>query len=384
MGKSIFVIMFVLFTIFLGFGIIIPILPEVVIGVGAKFHNAMLLSVYSAASFLMSPVWGALSDRFGRRPIILIGLIGFSVSFLLFGLAFDQLWLMYVARILGGLFSGAATACAVAYVSDITDEKNRTQGMGFVGMSIGLGFIFGPAIGGLLSHFSLQIPFFIATGTSLLAFLFAYFILKESLPIHLRSKHHVKNTSRWSAFSGSLKFLYIVSFLVSFTLAGLEATLQYFQMIRIQATPVDIGWMFMISGIVGAIIQGGVVRKMASKGAELRVIGLGLFLSAIGFALLLLSSNIWTASFYLSIFAAGNALVRPCVTSLITKKTTVGQGVATGLNSSMDSLGRIIGPLIGGSLFMINPHWPFLFGSLICILAILMLIRFVNFERYTQ
>ncbi len=150
MNKQIGIIMLLLMTIFVGFGIIIPVLPEVVKGAGAEYHNALLLSVYSAASFLMSPIWGGLSDRIGRRPIILIGLLGFSVSFLIFGFADGNLWVMYVSRILGGLFSGAATACAVAYVADITTAENRTKGMGMVGMSIGLGFIFGPAIGGII------------------------------------------------------------------------------------------------------------------------------------------------------------------------------------------------------------------------------------------
>ena len=170
MNKQIGIIMLLLMTIFVGFGIIIPVLPEVVKGAGAEYHNALLLSVYSAASFLMSPIWGGLSDRIGRRPIILIGLLGFSVSFLIFGFADGNLWVMYVSRILGGLFSGAATACAVAYVADITTAENRTKGMGMVGMSIGLGFIFGPAIGGILSRWGTYLPFFVASGLALASF----------------------------------------------------------------------------------------------------------------------------------------------------------------------------------------------------------------------
>ncbi len=381
MNHRILIIMLILFTIFLGFGIIIPILPEIVIGAGAKFHNALLLSIYSAASFLMSPFWGGLSDRIGRRPVIMIGILGFSVSFFIFGLADGHLWIMYVSRILGGLFSGAATACAVAYVSDITDEKSRTQGMGFVGMSIGLGFIFGPAIGGLLSHISLELPFFVASGLSLVTFIIAFQLLKESLPEHQRRQKRTSSDSRWTAFAGSLKYLYVLSFLVSFSLAGLEATLQYFQMQKINAQPVDIGIMFLVSGVVGAAIQGGVVRRLAHDGAEQRVIGIGLMLSALGFFLLVFSTNLWNASIFLSVFAAGNALVRPCVTSLITQKTRVGQGVATGLNSSVDSLGRIAGPLVGGAIFMWHPTFPFIFGSVICLSALLLLARFIRISR---
>ena len=381
MNKQIAIIMLLLMTIFIGFGIIIPVLPAVVIGAGAKFHNALLLSVYSAASFLMSPIWGAISDRIGRRPVILIGLLGFCISFLIFGLADGQLWMMYTARIFGGLFSGAATACAVAYVADITTEENRTKGMGYVGMSIGLGFIFGPALGGILSKWGTYFPFFIASGLALATFIFAFFVLKESLSDIQRSKKQESRTSRWAAFEGPLKYLYILSFFVTFTLAGLEATLQYYQMDKINASPFDIGMMFLVSGIVGALIQGGVVRRLVKKGAEERVIIIGLLLSAAGFFLLLFSVNLLSAALYLSVFAAGNALIRPCVTSLITKKTKVGQGIATGLSSSMDSLGRIAGPLLGGAVFIVHHSLPFIIGGILCMAAIALLERFVTAER---
>ncbi|WP_261305846.1 MFS transporter [Paenibacillus andongensis] len=384
MNKQIGIIMLLLMTIFVGFGIIIPVLPEVVKGAGAEYHNALLLSVYSAASFLMSPIWGGLSDRIGRRPIILIGLLGFSVSFLIFGFADGNLWVMYVSRILGGLFSGAATACAVAYVADITTAENRTKGMGMVGMSIGLGFIFGPAIGGILSRWGTYLPFFVASGLALASFLFAFAILKESLSVDKRTSVKEKAPSRWTAFDGASKYLYVLSFFVSFTLAGLEATLQYYQMGKIGATPFDIGMMFLASGIVGALIQGGVVRRLVKQGAEQRVIGIGLLLSAAGFFLLLYSSSVVTAAIYLSVFGAGNALIRPCVTSLITQRTKVGQGVATGLSSSMDSLGRIAGPLLGGAVFAIAHSLPFIIGGVLCLAAILLLQRFVLVDRQTR
>lgn len=182
----------------------------------------------------------------------MIGALGFSISFLLFGLALESLWLMYVSRILGGLFSGAATACAVAYVADVTSDEDRTKGMGLVGMSIGLGFIFGPALGGILSQWGIQVPFFAAAALALGTFVFAYFKLPESLTEEKRSKPQEARASRWSAFVGSLKYLYILSFFVSFSLAGLEATLLLFQRDQIGATPAQLGIMFAVSGIVGA------------------------------------------------------------------------------------------------------------------------------------
>jgi multidrug resistance protein len=366
-------------TIFIGFGIIIPVLPEIV----GPFHLNMMLVLYSAVSFVMSPFWGSLSDRIGRRPVLLLGLAGFGVSFLLLGLAGDQLWLMYVSRILGGLFSGAATSCAVAYVADITTEENRTKGMGLVGMSIGLGFIFGPAVGGLLTGFGLSVPFFVASGLSFVTLLLAAARLQESLPASKRGDVR-KRTSRWTAFSGSLKYLYVLSFFVTFTLAGLEGTLQYFEAIKFGAGPMDIGIMFLVSGIVGAGIQGGVVRRLVKPGDEPKVIAIGLVLSSLGFFLILLSTSLLTATIYLTVFAAGNALIRPCVLSLITQKTKVGQGVATGLNSSMDSLGRIAGPLMGMGAYHLNIHLPFAIGGTLCLAAITLLVTFKAADRQAK
>ncbi|MEX2460879.1 MAG: MFS transporter [Paenibacillaceae bacterium] len=381
MNKQLGTIVVLLMTVFIGFGIIIPVLPAMVESSGeANFHLAMLLSLYSAASFFMSPVWGALSDRIGRRPILLIGLGGFAVSFFIFGMSGGHLGWMYASRIIGGLFSGAVTSCAVAYVADITTDENRTKGMGLVGMAIGLGFIFGPPLGGVLSLVSLQTPFFAASLLSFALLIIAYFVLIESLPKSKRTLATDDKPSRWTAFSGAIKYLYVLSFFVSFSLAGLEATFQFFQIKQIGATPFQVSMMFFVSGIVGALIQGGVVRKRIKKGGEKKAIFIGLILSALGFILIIFSSNVITAAVYMSVFGAGNALIRPCVISLITQKTNVGQGVATGLNSSMDSLGRILGPLIGMALYGISISLPFLVSGILSIAAIYLLIRYISAE----
>lgn len=364
MRKQLAVIMVLLMTVFIGFGIIIPVLPEIV----GELHLGWMLALYSLASFIMSPIWGSISDRIGRKPIMMIGILGFSISFFIFGVSIDHLWLLYLSRIVGGLFSGAVISCAVAYVADITTDEHRTKGMGLVGMSIGLGFIFGPAIGGLLSLISLTIPFFVASSLALATLFLCWTLIEESLDEEKRKALKTKpRVSRWTAFEGPLKYLYVLGFLVSFTLAGLESILQYFQRDVFGAGPMHIGVMLLISGIVGAGIQGGYIRRHVKKGSEAKVIRVGLIMSALGFFLLLASRNFITATLFLCVFSAGNALLRPCVTSLITQKTKVGQGAATGLSSSMDSLGRIAGPLFATFLFTIENHLPFLLSGLICL-----------------
>lgn len=382
MNKQLLVIGVTLFTIFVGFGIVIPVLPVMIQDTGAsQFHFQIILFVYSAISFAMSPFWGGLSDRIGRRPVLMVGVFGFGASFLIFGLSSGHLWLMYLSRILGGVFSGATTAVAVAYVADITSNENRTKGMGLVGMSIGMGFIFGPAIGGILSTYGNEVPFFAASFVSLITFIFTAVVLKESLAPELRNVQKEKGPSRWTAFSGSVRYLYALLFLVTFTLAGLEGTLQYFQMHAFGATPMDIGYMFLCSGIVGAFIQGGVVRRYVKLGSETKFIRIGFILSGIGFFLLLFSKDFWTATLFMSVFGAGNALLRPCITSLITQRTTVGQGVASGLSSSMDSLGRMGGPILAGLLYSINIDLPYTVNGIICFAAILLVTQFVMMDK---
>lgn len=384
MDRRIIIVMLMLMTVFIGFGIIIPVMPEIVKRVDpgrAEYHNALMLSLYSLVSFILSPVWGTLSDRIGRRPVILTGVLGFSASFLLFGLASDNLPLMYASRLLGGLFSGAVVSVIVAYVADVTTPEQRTRGMGLVGMSIGLGFTFGPGFGGLLSRISLETPFFAAAALSALLFLVSLPNLQESLPPERRRKAAGKRPSRWTAFAGPLKYLYVLAFTVTFTLAGIESTLQWFGMQRFNVTPFQFGMMFFVCGLVGAIVQGGVVRRVIKPGQEPKFIAAGLLISSAGFFLLVTSRELWTATLYLAIFGVGNALVRPCVTSLITQRTKVGQGVASGLSSSMDSLGRIAGPVIGAVLFRIELTLPLLFGGVVSAAALLLLVRFRMLDR---
>ncbi|OMF22771.1 MFS transporter [Paenibacillus sp. FSL H8-0548] len=381
------IVMAILMTTFIGFGIIIPVMPEIIQATDpnkAEIHTGRMLAIYSAVSFILSPIWGSLSDRIGRRPIILVGVLGFSASFLLFGLSSGDLTLMYLSRVLGGLFSGAVASVIVAYVADITPPEERTKGMGLVGMSIGLGFTIGPGVGGLLSVFSLETPFYVAAALALITFVLAFMKLKESLAPHQRRSKEEKNVSRWAAFTGPLKYLYVLAFFVTFTLAGMEATLQFFGMRRFDVTPLQVGILFFVCGFVGALVQGGVVRRLIKKGEEPKYIAIGLIISALGFFLLLAAHSLWWATMSLAIFGIGNSLIRPCVTSLITQKTTVGQGVASGLSSSMDSLGRIAGPLLGSFLFTIEMGLPYLFGGILCIAALLLLLRFRQLDKHNS
>lgn len=375
MFKKLIVILVMLITVFIGFGLIIPVLPLMVRQVGAApFQLGLMLAVYSAAALLTSPWWGHMSDRVGRKPVLITGLLGFAVSFLLFGLAQHSLWLMYFARVIGGGFSGAVTATAMAYIAEVTSIEDRTRGMAFAGAAIGLGFIIGPGVGGLLSRFGLSVPFFVAALLAVGNALWGIAALRESRDSAHRKADAAAGSvfakSRWVAFSGSLKYLYLVGFVGQFAVTSLEGTFQYFEMLKIGANAVEIGGMFVVSGLVAALVQGGIIPRYVKHGKELPALYVGLITSGIGLILILLSVNFWSAALFITVFSVGNTVIRAPLTSLITKQTKVGLGLANGLLSSLDNLARIVGPLLATALYELRPSLPYAFAAVVTFAAI--------------
>lgn len=370
--KALPVLFLVMFLVMVGFGIIIPVMPFYAEEMGATpTQLGLLMAVYSLMQLLFAPMWGRVSDRIGRKPVIMIGILGLALSFFLMALS-TELWMLFAARIIGGLLSSANMPTVMAYVADITSEEDRGKGMGIIGASVGLGFIFGPAIGGVLSQSNLNTPFYLAGATSLLTFLLVTFVLKESLSVEQRSGQAKEKKSLLKAFNGPVSVLFILQLFVSLSLSGLEATFAYFAAEKAGLGAVQLGYIFMIMGFAGAIVQGGLVGRLTKKLGEGVVIQMGIVISAIGFGLILLINDFGTAALFLSIFGIGNGLIRPSVSSLLTKKSTAGHGSTTGLLSSFDSLGRIIGPPLGGWLFSIAIGMPYISGILLSGVALIL------------
>ncbi|MBT2582909.1 MFS transporter [Planococcus sp. ISL-109] len=345
MKKTILLLMSVQFFVYLGFGLIIPILPEVIIQQGySNIHVGGLITIYALSSFFTAPLWGKLSDRTGRKKLILVGLAGFAASFFLFSLFLDNLVLLYMSRIIGGLFSGALYTAVTGYVADITTDEERNKYMGLLGMSIGLGFIFGPAIGGLLGTISLSLPFTASAALVLLLMVYASIVLKEPLRKGEAVKRKLLPKGASMLWQYRIRYLFLFSFMVTFLLAGLESTFQLFQIDQIQITPLQLGYLFMASGFVDAVIQGGVVRRI-KNGTETQWIIGAQIVTAIGLLLLPFTTSLIFAGVALSIFTAGNALARTALVSLTSKEAGGKYGTAAGMTYSMDNLGRIIGPL---------------------------------------
>lgn len=360
------IIFLTVFIDLVGFGIIIPLGPFL----GQKFNASnleigLLMSIYSLMQFIFSPMWGTLSDRFGRRPIILVSLLGSSLSYLLFAFS-NSLALLFVARGLAGVFGGNISA-AHAAIADLTPPENRSKNMGLIGAAFGLGFIFGPAIGAGLGVLGTQLgsepPFgisFSALGASLICFLNfvgAIYFLKESLPKEHRAKHLHFRRSRFKELGRHLTRpvagpLMIVYFLSGLAMAQMESMLFIFVDEKFAWGFQKASMGFAYIGVLMVLTQGVFIRRWMPKYGERKLLLTGLALFALSLAAIPVSVSIWLLAITMTAFALGNGLMRPPNLGLISLASEASeQGAVMGVTNSLAALGRILGPAAGGYLY---------------------------------
>jgi multidrug resistance protein len=367
------IILVTVFIDLLGFGIIIPLLPFYAESFGASaFAIGLLGTSFSLMQFLFSPVWGRWSDRIGRKPIILVGLLGSCLSYLALALS-TSLTLIFVARIVGGI-AGANIPTAQAYIADVTTPENRARGMGMVGAAFGLGFIFGPAIGGLLSRVSPETPMWFAAALCLSNFVAAWFFLPESRPVSATTRE----LGRMEAFrhamgKPALVLLLALYFIVTLAFSGFEATFALFSEAKFGFTSSSIGFLFAFIGLVLAIVQGVLVHKVVKVIGERRLIPFAIFAIAVGIGMIPFVWSVPTLLVALGVLAVGMGFNGPSLSSMVSRLADPDdQGGILGLASSLASLGRVVGPAWGGYLYgaygMTTPYMS---------AAMLMLIAFV-------
>lgn len=370
--KKVLPILFaIMFLVMVGFGIIIPIIPYYTEYLGASVTGlGWLMSIYSITQFVFAPIWGKVSDKIGRKPVILIGIIGLALSFYLMAIA-KTFAFMFIARTIGGILSAANMTTVMAYVADITTKENRAKGMGMIGAATGLGFVFGPAIGGVLSRTSIVLPFWVSGICATVTAIGVFFLLEESKVKQKReTKEH--NLGSLKIVFGLNGLLLAIQLVATISLAGLETTFAYFVKEKIGMEPYELGFVFMIMGLCQAAVQGGLLGTLVKKFGEGKIIILGLVLSAIGFMSILFISNFLTAAIFVSILGVGNGFIRPCITAILTNKSIGTNGQISGLIASFDSLGRIIGPIVGSSLFAYSINLPYYLGVLLTVLGYFM------------
>lgn len=364
----------------LGFGIVIPILPLYAEKLHATdFETGILLAIYSVMQLFFSPIWGRLSDRAGRRPVLLISILGSCGSQLGYALA-PSFWWLVVARAFAGV-CGANITAAQAYIADVTDEKSRAAGMGMLGAAMGLGFIFGPAVGGFLSTRSATLPFFVAAALAAVNFISAFLILKEPRPASERTR---ARTLTWAglvrtASTPRLLTLMLLFFVVTFGFANLEGTFSLFLERRFHYGRREASYMFTYIGVLMVIVQGGMVRRLVPRFGEQKLIVFGTLLMAVGMILTERSYDLTWLLVAIAVIAVGNGLNTPSLSSLISRAASGDhQGGVLGVSQSMGALARVVGPLIGTFALGFGLGVPYVVGGVTLLVACVLAVVFVR------
>jgi len=396
-----------LVTVMLGFGIVIPLLPFFVTHFGANGTvMGLLMSIYSIMQFIFAPIWGRLSDRVGRKPVLLLGISGYAISFGVMAFA-PNIAILILARAVAGILSSATLPTAMAYIADTTEAKDRARGVGMMGAAMGVGMIFGPTLGGLLAAanlhlpagllalmqtmidpdtgnlINLSVPFFFAGLLALAALPVVYFALPESLHKDLRRDAPKAEGTRLSQLGVALKsplgFLFAMALLLSFALANLESILGLYGKERFAMGPEGIGLLMGGMGILSVIQQGFLIGPLTRRFGEARVLQGGLVISMIGFFGMALLQTEWGMIVFVLVFSTGNVLLQPSVTSLISQRAKPGeQGAAMGINNSFQSLGRSIGPLWAGFAYDLYPTLSFWTGAIFQLIAFVYALRMLG------
>jgi DHA1 family multidrug resistance protein-like MFS transporter len=381
--RQLFILSFTLVVVTLGFGLVMPIIPFYMEEFGAGGTElGLLVASYAVMRLIFGPIWGSLSDRVGRKPILMIGVLGYGITMIGFGLA-TQLWMMFLARILAGVLSSATAPTTMAYISDSTSEEDRGGGMGLLGAAGGLGAIFGPAVGGLLAERSLSFPFFVAAGMSFLALVLVVLLLPESLPQSDRSPRTVDQPivdlrAWWQALFSPIGSLLVLTFLVTGGLMIFYGILGLYALERFGYGTSEVGVIFTVLGLVSAVGQGLLVGPLTKRFGDPTVIKAGFLLSAVSLLTVMLANQYLPLLVTIGFFSLANALLIPSITSLTSKRATLDQGVTMGLSNSFVSLGRIFGPTLGGLGFDLHWGFPFVAASAVMLIGFLVSLRWVK------
>ncbi len=397
--KPLLIIYFTVFIDLIGFGIVIPALPFYVesdLFKATPFEIGILFASYSLMQFIFAPVLGSLSDRYGRRPVLFFSILGSAIGYLLIGFAF-ALWMVFLGRIIAGITGGNLSA-AQAYIADVTSKANRAKGMGFFGAMFGLGFVLGPAIGGILSRYGIHVPFLFAAVLSLVNAILVYFILPETVNTENYDSSKVRKNRFVELFEslGDAHFatLNAVYFFLVTSFSIMTYAFVLYTIERFSYTAEQNGYIFAFIGILAVIFQGGLFGKLVKKFGENPLMIIGSIMMAISlFTIPFISPNFGGLTgilFVVGLLAIGNSMASPAITSLASKVAKEHeQGKSLGVLQSGASLARAIGPALGGVLLnnslnkvdAFTVQRTFWTASAIMIIAVFIAIYFAKLER---
>ena len=380
--RSLAILFMVVFIDLLGFGIVLPLLPFYASEYGASGTTVgVIVGIYSLMQFFFAPIWGRLSDRYGRRPIIMLSLSGSVLGYAIFAVA-ESVLVLLVARVVAGI-AAANISTAQAYVSDVTDARDRAKGMGIIGAAFGIGFIFGPIIGGLLSSFGSRMgipgnmfPGIAASLFSLLALVTAIFFLGESRPEGLRPRTGRPpqfDPATWSRMIGdrSLSRVFVALFLVILAFASMETSVVLHGEAAYDLRPKDLGFFFGLMGMIVAVIQGGLIGRLSNRFGERALVRGGTILLSIGFVIVPFIQQEGWLFVAAILIATGQGVSYPSLTSLVSQLADPKErGSTLGVSSSLSSLARVAGPVLAGFLYDLLSAWgPFISAAMMTLIA---------------
>ena len=377
----------------IGFGIIIPVIPKLIMELtggdmsDASVYGGWLMFSFAAMQFIFSPIFGGLSDKYGRRPVILISLFGFGLDYILVALAPSIGWL-FIGRILAGI-TGASFTTASAYIADVSTPEKRAQNFGIIGAAFGLGFIIGPVIGGLLGQYGSRVPFYAAAGVTLLNWLYGYFVLPESLSKENRRPFDWKRANPIGSLMHLRKYPVISGLVISLVCIyvaahSVQSTWSYFTMEKLKWDEAMVGYSLGVVGILVALVQGFLIRYTTPLFGPKKSVYIGLALYTIGLLLFAFASQTWLMFAFLVPYCLGG-VAGPALQGLMSNQVPANeQGELQGALTSLISVTSIVGPPLMTGLFAFYtkpsasvyfPGAPFLAGAVFMLVSLLMAMR---------
>ena len=359
-----------LFIAFLGIGLVIPVIPTIMneLNLSGSVVGYMV-AAFAVMQLLVSPIAGRWVDQFGRKRMIVIGLLIFSLSELLFGIG-QNVTILFVSRMLGGVSAAFIMPAITAFIADITTLKTRPKALGYMSAAISTGFIIGPGIGGFLAEIGTRVPFFFAAGFALLAAILSIITLREPE----RNPENIEPESNKSGFKRIFAPMYFIAFMIilicSFGLAAFESLFSLFADHKFGFTPKDIAIMITGGALIGAIVQVALFDQLTKWFGEIRLIRYSLILSTVLVFLMTIVNSYFTILLVTWTVFIGFDLMRPAVTTYLSSIAGNEQGFVGGMNSMFTSLGNVFGPIVGGILFDIDLNYPFYFATVFLAIGI--------------
>jgi MFS family permease len=367
----------------LGVNLLVPVQAYIVRQYNSDAVTVGLLTViYSAAQFIAAPVLGLVSDRVGRRPVLLICLLGSAVGYVIFGIG-GALWILFLSRLIDGI-TGGNLSVALAYTADVTPSEKRAQSFALIGAAFGLGFLLGPAIGGALGQIDLALPAYAAAGLTLINLVFGFFVLPESLPREKREAG-LQSDAGWNlltAFRNVIRTPFLAPILVAqfiflFAFGGMTSNISVFLIEKFRVEPLQFSLVFVIAGVVNIVVQGGLIRALAPRFGEKKLVLAGLVILTTGWLGMVNVSQMWAVYILAGVSGIGSALAMPTLNAMASNRVAQHQqGKLSGVSTSLGSLANVIGPLAAGALYdAVAPGAPYWAAGAVMVAAFILIGR---------